>query len=288
MSTAKEAPDLGHQTAGNGIHRSMRGDLRHAIHSQGPQRERAERGGASQTPEVILGWEQNVQPHYSKQTTDSLERGVVGGEGEYLLQDHNHHLGGHWVLKLPSGRPNTKMFLKTLPPPHSDSSVLVVFSLETQLQHCWDWRWQSPGWAEPGAPGDERSSYQPHPHPTPAHSHLSTSLCFLLKRVIASSGMKSALSAGVKGGPTTPSFVFRGLKRLSTSFPVIDEALFRIMTTELTLGDSEGESPRQPQAGVRRRVRLLVRGEMGHFPGTRVTTVLSSTQRHQAVHCPDG
>lgn len=49
MSAAKEAPDLGHQTAGNGIHRSVKGDLRHAIHSQGLRRERAERGCLSDT-----------------------------------------------------------------------------------------------------------------------------------------------------------------------------------------------------------------------------------------------
>lgn len=36
MSTAKEALDLGHQTAGNRIHRSKTEKLRNVIHSQYP------------------------------------------------------------------------------------------------------------------------------------------------------------------------------------------------------------------------------------------------------------
>lgn len=106
MSAAKEAPDLGHQTAGNGIHRSVKGDLRHAIHSQGPRRERAERGCLSDT---------RSHPELEAECSVPLlqkdgQFGKGWGEGEYLFHDHNHHLGGHWVLKLPSGRPTTKCF----------------------------------------------------------------------------------------------------------------------------------------------------------------------------------
>lgn len=178
MSAAKEAPDLGHQTAGNGIHRSVKGDLRHAIHSQGPRRERAERGCLSDT-----------RSHPELEAECSV-RAVWKGVGRGRLASTGSQPPPGWALGLEVAIRSTdhKMFLKTLPPPHSDSSVLVVFSLETQLQHCWDWRWQSPGWAEPGAPGADRSAYEPHPHPAPAHSHLSTGLRFLPQRVIASSG----------------------------------------------------------------------------------------------------
>lgn len=125
----------------------------------------------------------------------SLERGV--GRGRMASTGSQPPPG--WALGFEVAIRSTdhKMFLKTLPPPHSDSSVLVVFSLETQLQHCWDWlaiTWL--GRARSTWSRQERLSAPPPPcpHPTPppppapARRHRSTSLCFLPQKVMASSG----------------------------------------------------------------------------------------------------
>lgn len=122
MSAAKEAPDLGHQTAGNGIHRSVKGDLRHAIHSQGPRRERAERGCLSDT---------RSHPELEAECSVPLFWAVWKGVGRGRLASTGSQPPPGWALGLEDAIRSTdhKMFLKTLPSPPSDSSVLGgVFS----------------------------------------------------------------------------------------------------------------------------------------------------------------
>lgn len=62
MSTAKEASDLGHQTAGHGIYRSGRGEQRCVIRFS-LQGENSEGCILDTLP---LGWEENIQTHYTK------------------------------------------------------------------------------------------------------------------------------------------------------------------------------------------------------------------------------
>lgn len=69
-----------------------------------------------------------MQYFYSKRAV-CLEKG---------MRDTFHRIqplpGWHWVLKLPSHLPITKMFLKTLT--QLTPASLVVLSLGSQLQHC--------------------------------------------------------------------------------------------------------------------------------------------------------
>lgn len=72
-----------------------------------PRRERAERGVPLRHPKSSWARRGMFSPTTPNRRAVWKEE---WGEGEYLLQDHNHHLGGHWVLKLPARRPTTECF----------------------------------------------------------------------------------------------------------------------------------------------------------------------------------
>lgn len=88
MSTAKEAPDLGHQTAGNGIYRSGREESREVLSvSSDPWREKTAEGGILAT----------LTRARSRMFSTSIpnDRGSLSGKGIRIPSTgYNHCLGG--------------------------------------------------------------------------------------------------------------------------------------------------------------------------------------------------